>query len=229
MKAKSSKRYRALFELSKNKKLETLEEAIKKIKKNCTAKFDESIDISLNLNLKKKKEDINLRTVVNLPNGNGKKIKVAVLCEENKIKEAENSGAELVGSDNLVADITNGKINFDKLIATPTMMSKMGKLGKILGPKGLMPNPKLGTVTNDLKKTIKALKDGQIEIKNDKDGNIGTSIGKKSFSDLKIIENYNAIMQTIQKERPIGIKGDFILSAFLTSTMGVSYKLKLKV
>ena len=229
MKAKSSKRYRALFELSKNKKLETLEEASKKIKKNCTAKFDESIDISLNLNLKKKKEDINLRTVVNLPNGNGKKIKVAVLCEENKIEEAKNSGAELVGSDSLVADIANGKINFDKLIATPTMMSKMGKLGKILGPKGLMPNPKLGTVTNDLKKTVKALKDGQIEIKNDKDGNIGASIGKKSFPDLKIIENYNAIMQTIQKERPIGIKGDFILSAFLTSTMGVSYKLKLKV
>ena len=229
MKAKSSKRYRALFELSKNRKLETLEEAIKQIKKNCTAKFDESIDISLNLNLKKKKEDINLRTVVNLPNGNGKKIKVAVLCEENKIEEAKNSGAELVGSDSLVADIANGKINFDKLIATPTMMSKMGKLGKILGPKGLMPNPKLGTVTNDLKKTVKALKDGQIEIKNDKDGNIGASIGKKSFSDLKIIENYNAIMQTIQKERPIGIKGDFILSAFLTSTMGVSYKLKLKV
>ena len=229
MKAKSSKRYRALFELSKNKKLETLEEAIKQIKKNCTAKFDESIDISLNLNLKKKKEDINLRTVVNLPNGNGKKIKVAILCEENKIKEAKDSGAELVGSDNLVADITNGKINFDKLIATPTMMSKMGKLGKILGPKGLMPNPKLGTVTNDLKKTVKALKDGQIEIKNDKDGNIGASIGKKSFSDLKIIENYNAIMKTIHKERPIGIKGDFILSAFLTSTMGVSYKLKLKV
>ena len=229
MKAKSSKRYRALFELSKNRKLETLEEAIKQIKKNCTAKFDESIDISLNLNLKKKKEDINLRTVVNLPNGNGKKIKVAVLCEENKIEEAKNSGAELVGSDSLVADIANGKINFDKLIATPTMMSKMGKLGKILGPKGLMPNPKLGTVTNDLKKAVKALKDGQIEIKNDKDGNIGASIGKKSFPDLKIIENYNAIMQTIQKERPIGIKGDFILSAFLTSTMGVSYKLKLKV
>ena len=229
MKAKSSKRYRALFELSKNRKLETLEEAIKQIKKNCTAKFDESIDISLNLNLKKKKEDINLRTVVNLPNGNGKKIKVAVLCEDNKIKEAKDSGAELAGSDNLVADITSGKINFDKLIATPTMMSKMGKLGKILGPKGLMPNPKLGTVTNDLKKAVKALKDGQIEIKNDKDGNIAASIGKKSFSDLKVIENYKAIMQTIQKERPIGIKGDFILSAFLTSTMGVSYQLKLKV
>ena len=226
MKAKSSKRYRAL---SKNGKLETLEDALKKIKENCTAKFDESIDISLNLNLKKKKEDINLRTVVNLPNGNGKKIKIAVLCEENKIKEAKDCGAEIVGSDNLVSDITNGKINFDKLISTPTMMSKMGKLGKILGPKGLMPNPKLGTVTNDLKKTVKALKDGQIEIKNDKDGNIGASIGKKSFSDLKVIENYKAIMQTIQKERPIGIKGDFILSAFLTSTMGVSYQLKLKV
>ena len=122
----------------------------------------------------------------------------------------------------------SGKINFDKLIATPSMMSKMGKLGKILGPKGLMPNPKLGTVTNNIKSSVKALKSGQIEIKNDKDGNLAASIGKKSFSDKKIKENYDSIKQTILKEKPNGIKGDFILSAFLTSTMGVSYKLKLK-
>ena len=229
MKIKSSKRYKKLIESSKDEKFVILEDTIKKIKKNCTAKFDESIDISLNLNLKKKKEEITLRTVVNLPNGNGKKLKIAVLCEESKIKEAKDSEADLVGSDNLVTDITNGKINFDKLVATPAMMSKMGKLGKILGPKGLMPNPKLGTVTNNIKHTVKALKTGQIEIKNDKDGNIGASIGKKSFADTKIIENYNTFMQTIQKEKPAGIKGDFVMSAFLTSTMGISFKLNSKV
>jgi len=228
MKNKASKRYKKLVELSKIKTVETLEAAVKKIKQNCTTKFNESIDVSVNLNLKKKKEEYNLRAVVNLPNGNGKKIKIAVLCEESKIEEAKKSGAELAGFDNLVDDITSGKINFDKLIATPAMMSKMGKLGKILGPKGLMPNPKLGTVTNDIAKTVKALKEGQIEIKNDKDGNIGASIGKKSFTDNQIIENFNAFVDTIKKEKPNGIKGDFILSSFLTSTMGVSYKLKVR-
>ena len=197
------------------------------MKKNCTSKFDESIDISFSINLKNKKEETNLRTVVNLPNGNGKKIKIAVLCEETKIQEAKDSGAELFGSTNLIDDITAGKINFDKLIATPAMMSKMGKLGKILGPKGLMPNPKLGTVTTNIKSSVKALKSGQIEIKNDKDGNLAASIGRKSFVDAKIEENYNAIKQNILKEKPNGIKGDFILSAFITSTMGVSYKLKI--
>ena len=197
MRKKLSKRYKKLLDKAEPNKIETLEEAIKKIKKNCTTKFDESIDLSLNLNLKQKKEEVNLRTVVNLPNGNGKKIKLAVLCEESKIKEAKDSGAELVGSDKLISDISNGIINFDKLISTPNMMSKVGKLGKILGPKGLMPNPKLGTVTTDIKKTVKALKDGQIEIKNDKDGNIAASIGKKSFPDSKIIENFNAFIQTI--------------------------------
>ena len=228
MKKKTSKRFKKLLEISKNKKVETLEETIKKIKNNCTAKFDESIDISLNLNLKQKKEEVSLRTVVNLPHGNGKKIKIAVLCEDNKINEAKEAGAKIAGSENLINDITAGKINFDKLVATPTMMPKMGKLGKILGPKGLMPNPKLGTVTSNIKKTVKALKEGQIEIKNDKDGNIAASLGKKSFSDNKIIENFNAFMQVIKKEKPSGIKGDFIISSFLTSTMGISYKLKLR-
>ena len=227
MKKKSSKRYKKLLEISSDKKIVILEDAIKKVKRNCTTKFDEAIDVSLSLNLKQKKDEFNLRTVVNLPNGNGKKIKVAVLCEESKISEAKNSGAELYDSEKLINDITSGKIKFDKLVATPAMMKKMGKLGKVLGPKGLMPNPKLGTVTNDIKSTVKALKSGQIEIKNDEDGNLGASIGKKSFTDNKIKENFDSLLQAIYKEKPSGIKGNFVQSAFLTSTMGVSFKLKL--
>ena len=228
MRSNPSKRYKKLLEASNKNKAETIEGVIKKVKKNCTTKFDESIDVSCLLNLKHKKEEISLRTLINLPNGNGKKVKIAVLCEENKIKEAKDSGAEIVGFDNLVKDISDGKINFDKLIATPATMPKMGKLGKILGPKGLMPNPKFGTVTNDIKTSVKAIKNGQIEIKNDKDGNIAASIGKKSFSDVKLKENYDAFIKALLKEKPTKIKGNFILSAFLTSTMGISYRLKLK-
>jgi len=228
MRNKSSKRFKKLLEGFENNVPIKIADAISKVKKNCTTKFDESIDVSLLLNLKQKKEELTLRTVVNLPNGNGKKIKVAVLCEEGKIDEAKTSGAELFGSDTLVDEIMSGKIKFDKLVATPAMMPKMGKLGKILGPKGLMPNPKLGTVTNNIKSAVIALKSGQIEIKNDKDGNLGASIGKKSFTDSKIKENFDALIETIIKEKPTGIKGDFFRSAFITSTMGLSYKLKLE-
>ena len=228
MKKKFSKRFKKLLEISSDKNSLKIEDAISKVKKNCTTKFNESIDVSLSLNLKQKKDEFNLRTIVKLPNGNGKKIKVAVLCEESKITEAKKSGAELFDSTTLVNNIMSGKIEFDKLIATPAMMSKMGKLGKILGPKGLMPNPKLGTVTNNIQSAVKALKSGQIEIKNDKDGNVGVSIGKKSFQDNQIKANFDSLIQTIYKEKPSGIKGDFILSAFLTSTMGVSYKLKVE-
>ena len=227
MKLKASKRYKKLLDSSKERKNQSIEDAIKKVKLNCTTKFDESIDVSFKLNLKQKKEEAALRTIVNLPNGNGKKIKVAVLCEESKMNEAKLSGADLCGSDNLINDSISGKINFDKIISTPAMMSKAGKIGKILGPKGLMPNPKLGTVTNNIQTAVKAIKSGQIEIRNDKDGNVGASIGKKSFQDLKIKQNFDSILQTILKEKPKGIKGDFILSTFLTSTMGISYKLKL--
>ena len=228
MKKIASKRFKKLLEKSKDKKMEIIDEAIKKVKQNCTAKFDESIDVSFMLNLKQKKDEAGLRTVVNLPNGNGKKVKVAVLCEEGKVKEAKEAGAEIAGSENLINDITNGKINFDKLVSTPSMMPKMGKLGKILGPKGLMPNPKLGTVTNDISSSVKLLKAGQIEIKNDPDGNVAASIGKKSFSDIKLKENFDKFKQTILKEKPNIIKGDYIISAFLTSTMGISYKLKIE-
>jgi|TARA_B100001245_G_C22820507_1_gene394873 large subunit ribosomal protein L1 len=228
MKSKISKRFKKLLESSKDKKTEKIEYAIEKVKSNCTTKFNESIDLSLNLNLKQKKEEVTLRTTVNLPHGNGKKIRVAVLCEDSKISEAKDSGADLLGADKLMSDITAGKINFDKLVSTPAMMPKIGKLGKILGPKGLMPNPKLGTVTNNIKSIVKAIKSGQIEIKNDKDGNLAASIGKKSFSAEKIKENFNSLLEVVKKEKPSGIKGDFIISAFLTSTMGVSYKLKLE-
>ena len=227
MSKKISKRFKKLKDLSKDKKNLTIDEAIKFVKKNCTTKFNESIDVSFKISLKQKKEEVNLRTVVNLPNGNGKKIKVAVLCEDAKIKEAEEAGAIIAGSEILIKDITAGKIKFDKLVATPSMMPKVGKIGKILGPKGLMPNPKLGTVTNDIKSIVKLLKEGQIEIKNDPAGNIGASIGKKDFTDDKIKENYISIKETIQKEKPKGIKGDFILSSFISSTMGVSYRIKL--
>ena len=229
MKKKLSKRYKKLKKDYEDKKILSHEDTINQVKQTCTAKFDESIDVSLKLNLKKKKEDISLRTLVNLPHGNGKKIKVAVLCEEGKLNEAKSSGAEIAGSENLVNEILSGKITFDKLVATPGMMPKMGKLGKILGPKGLMPNPKLGTVTNDIKKSVKAIKDGQVEIKNDKDGNLATSIGKKSFDSKKILENFNALIQTIQKEKPNGVKGDFIKSSYITSSMGISHKVKVKL
>ena len=227
MKKKISKRFKKLISGENKKQSIRFDDALKFLKKNCTTKFNESIDISLMLNLKQKKEDANLRTVVNLPNGNGKKIRIAVLCEDSKTQEAKDSGTDVYGSESLVNAISSWKINFDKLVATPTMMSKMGKLGKILGPKGLMPNPKLGTITNDIKSVVKALKAGQIEIKNDKDGNLGASIGRKSFSDVKISENFKSVMETISKEKPTGIKGNFIISAYLTSTMGPSYKLKI--
>ena len=206
-----------------------IKEILEQIKKNSTTKFDESIDVSLRINLKQSKGgDLSLRTVVNLPNGSGKKSKVAVLCEPDKIEEAKKAGADIVGSDDFIEKIKNGEINFEKLICTPSMMIKLSKLGKVLGPKGLMPNAKLGSVTEDLKKAITDAKSGQAEIRNDKDGNIGVSIGKKSFADDKLIQNYNAIIETLEKEKSNNtVKGELVKSAFVTSTMGVSYKLKI--
>ena len=222
-----SKRYKALPRETKKLKHNTIENLLRTVKKNCTTKFDESIDVNFQLNLKQKKNEVNIRTVLNLPVGKNKKIKVAVICEEEKLEEAKKSKADIIGSDDLINDISAGKTNFEKLISTPKMMVKLGKLGKILGPKGLMPNPKLGTVTNEIIKAVKDIKSGQVEVKNDKDGNVGLSIGKKSFSDENLIKNFNAVVDTIIKEKPAGVKGNLVKSAFITSTMGVSYKLKL--
>ena len=195
------------------------------VKKNSTTKFDESIDVSLKINLKQSKGgDFNLRTVVNLPNGSGKKSRVAVLCEPSKIDEAKKAGADVVGSDDLIEKIASGKFDFTKLICTPAMMGKIGKHGKVLGPKGLMPNPKLGTVSTDLLKSVKEIKTGLVEIRNDKDGNLASTIGRKSFSTEKLLENYNFFIESVKKEKPDTIKGEFIKATYLTSTLGISYK-----
>ena len=224
----SSKRFKNLPEKTKELASEVIEKLIPTIKKNCTTKFDESIDLSFQINQKQKKNEINIRTVVNLPGGTGKKVKVAVVCEDEKSSDAKSAGADLVGGDDLIEKIKNGDLNFEKLICTPSMMIKLSKLGKVLGPKGLMPNPKLGSVTDDLKTAISDAKSGQAEIRNDKDGNIGVSIGKKSFNDEMLIKNFKAIIETLEKEKSNNtLKGDLIKSAFITSTMGVSYKIKL--
>ena len=224
----SSKRFNNLSNSIKAIPAEVIEKLISTVKKNCTTKFEESIDLNLQINNKQKKNEINLRTIVNLPAGTGKKIKVAVVCEENKAQESKDAGADIVGGDDFIEKIKNGNLDFEKLICTPGMMIKLSKLGKVLGPKGLMPNPKLGSVTNDLKKAVSDAKSGQVEIKNDKDGNIGLSLGKKSFSDDKLLKNFNIVFETLEREKGNHkIKGDLIKNAFLTSTMGVSYKIKL--
>ncbi len=223
-----SKRYRKLPENTKELKPEKIEILLNSLKANCTTKFDESVDLNFRINNKQKKNEINLRTVVNLPGGTGKTIKVAVVCEDAKLNEAKEANADLVGGDDLVEKIKNGELNFEKLICTPSMMIKLSKLGKVLGPKGLMPNPKLGTVTNDISNAVKDAKAGQAEIRNDKDGNIGLSIGKKSFDNEKLIKNYQAIIQVLEKEKSnLTIKGDLVSQAYITSSMGVSYKIKL--
>ena len=222
---KRSKRYK-LLEKKKVKEKLTIDKSLDFVKETCTTKLEESIDLSIKINTKQSKGgDFNLRTVVKLPHGNGKKFKIAVLCEQEKVEEAKKVGADIVGSQDLLDKISSGELNFDKLICTTGMMSKIGKLGKILGPKGLMPNPKLGTVSNDLKKSITDIKTGLVEIKNDKDGNLALSIGRKNFPKEKLEENYKYFIEFLKKEKSENIKGEFIKNIFLTSTMGISYKI----
>ena len=224
----ASKRYKKLPKKTNKLAPDLIEKLIPEIKKNCTTKFDESIELSLQIYNKQKKNEVNLRTVVNMPSGTGKKIKIAVVCEETKSQIAKDAGADIIGDDDLIEKIKGGDLSFDKLICTPSMMVKLSKLGKVLGPKGLMPNPKLGTVTEDLKKAVTDAKLGQVEIKNDKDGNIGLSLGKKSFSDNKLIQNFNAVLDVLKKEKSKNIlKGNLIKNIYITSTMGAAYKIKL--
>ena len=226
---KRSKRYKEILKTAVKDKKISAKEILDLVKKNSTTKFDESVDVSLRINLKQSKGgDLSLRTTINLPNGSGKKSKIAVLCEADKIEEAKKSGAEVVGSDDLIEKIAAGKFDFTKLVCTPAMMSKIGKHGKVLGPKGLMPNPKLGTVTTDIIKAVKDIKTGLIEIRNDKDGNLAATIGRKSFSSDKLVENYNHFIESVKKEKPDAIKGEFIKNIFITSSMGISYKVGAK-
>jgi large subunit ribosomal protein L1 len=224
-----SKRYKEILKTASKDKKISAKDILELVKKNSTTKFDESIDVSIRINLKQSKGgDLSLRTTVNLPNGSGKKNKIAVLCESDKIEEAKKSGADVYGSEDLIEQIASGKFDFTKLICTPTMMSKIGKHGKVLGPKGLMPNPKLGTVAIDITKAVKDIKTGLIEIRNDKDGNLAATIGRKSFASEKLLENYNHFIESVKKEKTDAIKGEFIKNIFLTSTMGISFKVGAK-
>ena len=175
----------------------------------------------------KTKPDSVLRTTVDLPNGNGKKIKIAVICSNDKVEEAKSAGAEIAGSDDLIETINSGKIDFDVLIAAPDMMSKVGKLGKVLGPKGIMPNPKFGTVSPNVGKAVTDIKNGKVEIRCDKDGNLNLSIGRVNFDDSKIIENFKSVCDVIEKEKPAGLKSNYIKNIYVTNSMGPSVKLNL--
>ncbi len=197
----SSKRFKQLHGKTKDLIAEAVENLLPTVRKNCTTKFDESIDLSFQVNNKQKKGEVNIRTVVNLPGGTGKKVKVAVVCEDAKVQEAKDAGADIVGGDEFIDKIKAGELDFEKLICTPGMMIKLSKLGKVLGPKGLMPNPKLGSVSEDVKQAVTNAKSGQAEIRNDKDGNIGVSIGKKSFHDDQLLKNFHAILDTLEKEK----------------------------
>ncbi len=226
---KRSKRYKKLQNLNNNYKFKNLEDTIGEIKKISNTKFTDSIDISFKINLKKiKNADNSLRTVVELPNGSGKKIKVAVLCDDSKLQEAKKSGADIYGSEDLIKKIASGKIEFDKLVCTPNMMTKIAKLGKVLGPKGLMPNPKLGTVSDNILDTVVKVKNNFAEIKNDKDGNVGISMGRKDFSDKKLVENFKSIFDNLKKDKPNIFNSEIIKNIYLSSTMSPSRKINFK-
>ena len=224
---KKTKNNKKLIDTIDSSKIYEPSEAIKILIENSYTKFEESLEVAINLGIDTNKTDQNIRGVVSLPKGSGKMVNVAVLAKGDKQIEAKDAGADSVGETDLIDKISSGKINFDILIATPEMMPAIGKVAKILGPKGLMPNPKLGSVTDDLKKAVSDAKSGQIELRNDKDGNIGLSIGKKSFKNESLIKNFEAVIEVLNKEKPSNVKGDLIKSAFITSSMGVSYKLKL--
>ena len=200
-------------------------EAINLLKENSYVKFDESLEVAINLGIDSNKTDQNIRGVINLPKGSGKKIRIAVMAKGEKAKEAKEAGADIVGDDDLAQQVISGKIDFDLLIATPDMMPTIGKIGKILGPKGLMPNPKLGTVTQDIKLAVLNAKSGQIQFKNDKAGIVHAGIGKLNFKDEDLIENLKVFFTTISKSKPDTVKGSFIKKVSIASTMGFGLKI----
>ena len=188
---------------------------------NKKSKFDETLEISMNLGIDPRHADQMVRGVVSLPNGNGKKMRVAVFARDEKAKEATEAGADIVGSDDLAEDMQKGNLNYDRIIATPDLMGVVGRIGKVLGPKGLMPNPKLGTVTADVKSAVEAAKSGQVQYRAEKNGIVQAGIGKLSFGSDKLIENVNSFIDAVQKARPSGAKGTFIKKVSISSTMGV--------
>ena len=209
-----------LYKSIENKSF-NVEEAIKFIFDKKREKFDETIEISLNLGIDPRHADQMVRGVVSLPNGNGKVMKIAVFAKDKKAEEAKQAGADVIGAEDLAEDMQNGNLDYDRVIATPDMMGVVGKIGKVLGPKGLMPNPKLGTVTPDVKAAVEAAKSGQVQYRAEKTGIVQAGIGKISFGSDKLIENVNSFIEAIQKSRPSGAKGTFIKKISISSTMGV--------
>ena len=225
--SKKSKRIREIDGLFNPDKLYSLKEAVEILKKCPPVKFDQSVEINLKSGIDVKKSDQQVRGTVALPHGTGKDIKVLVFARGDKVKEAQEAGANIVGSDELFEKIKGGWTDFDVVIATPDMMRDVGKLGKVLGPRGLMPSPKAGTVTTDLAKAIKELKAGKIEFKNDKSGNINNLVGKLSFDEAKIVANIEAYLSAVSKTKPSSTKGNFMSSLVLSSTMGPGLKIDL--
>ena len=224
---KSSRRHQENIEKTQNKIYSTLDEAIKALKETATTKFVESVELHANLNIDPKYADQQLRTTVTLPNGVGKELTIAVLTSNENFDEAKNAGASIVGNDELIENITKGNIEFDLLIATPNMMPKLAKLGRVLGPKGLMPSPKSGTVSSTLEATLTEFKKGKFEYKADKTGVVHVNFGKSDFTDQQLIENLQALYNSIEKNRPSGVKGKYFKSMFICTTMGPSIKLDL--
>jgi large subunit ribosomal protein L1 len=222
--AKHGKRLRKAYESIDRVRLYGLDEAIQLIKERAGTKFDETIEISMNLGIDPRHADQNVRGVVTLPNGTGKSVRVAVFAKAAKAEEATKAGADLVGADDLAEKIQAGEINFDRCVATPDMMPVVGKLGKILGPRGLMPNPKLGTVTNDVAEAVQAAKGGQVEFRAEKAGIVHAGVGKASFPETALAENIQAFVRAISKAKPSGAKGTYIKRVSVSSTMGPGVK-----
>jgi large subunit ribosomal protein L1 len=223
--AHTSKRLKKAYEPINRDRSYGIEEAVKIIKDGATAKFDETIEIAINLAVDPKHADQNVRGTVTLPHGTGKALKVAVFAKGDKLKDAQAAGADLAGGEDLAEKIRNGEIGFDRCIATPDMMAVVGKLGKLLGPKGLMPNPKLGTVTTDVVGAIKSAKAGQLEFRVEKAGIVHAGIGKASFSQQQLVDNVSAFVDAIAKAKPSGVKGTYMKRVSLSSTMGPGLKL----
>jgi large subunit ribosomal protein L1 len=224
---KLSRRHKENIEKTKNKIYSNLDEAIQILKETATTKFVESVELHANLNIDPKYADQQLRTTVTLPHGIGKKLTIAVLTDDENFSEAENAGAAIVGNNELIESITKGNIDFDLLIATPNMMPKLAKLGRVLGPKGLMPSPKSGTVSSTLEATLTEFKKGKFEYKADKTGVVHVSFGKSDFTEIQLVENLQALYNSIEKNRPSGVKGKYFKNLFICTTMGPSIKLDL--
>ena len=225
---KLSRRQKDIRKKTENSAYSDLEQAIKILKETSTAKFVETVELHANLNIDPKYADQQLRTTVTLPNGVGKIIKIAVLTNESNFAEANNNGADIVGNDELIQDISQGNINFDLLIATPEMMPKLAKLGRVLGPKGLMPSPKSGTVTTTLASTLSDFKKGKFEYKADKTGIVHVSFGKASFTETQLLENLVSLYKSIEQNRPSGVKGKYFKTIYICSSMGPSIKIDLE-